>query len=161
MAFIAKQSRNIHRSSDGTAPSLAQTVRVSRATASLPATTTATIFTVRGGRVKLKALIGEVTTAIQAQACNLSVNCNPTVGGTAVIASTVDINADEVGTTYGVEGDGTALVATSSGFSPGCFGDPVVQEGVISITTSATNTGSVKWDLYYEPLDRTAYVVAA
>jgi hypothetical protein len=106
-------------------------------------------------------LIGEVTTVIQAQACNLSVNANPTVGGTAVLASTVDINADEVGTTYGVEGDGTALVATSSGFSPGAFGEPIIQEGVISITTSATNTGSVKWDLYYEPMDETASVVAA
>lgn len=161
MAFLIKGSGPASRHSNGEQPVIEQYIKVSRATASLPATTTGTIFNVIGGRVKLKALIGEVTTAIQAQACNLSVNCNPTVGGTAVIASTVDINADEAGTTYGVEGDGTALVATSSGYTPGCFGEPVVQEGIISITTSATNTGSVKWDLYYLPLDPTAYVTAA
>lgn len=161
MAIVLKNSPVRHRSTDGSHPRLAQTVKISRATASLPATATQTIFTVSGGRILLKALIGEVTTAIQAQACNLSVNCNPTVGGTSVIASAVDINADEVGTTYGVEGDGSALVATSSGFTPGGFGEAIVQEGVISITTSATNTGSVKWDIYYEPLDETARVVAA
>jgi hypothetical protein len=35
----------------------------------------------------------------------------------------------------------------------------VIAPGEIQLTTSATNTGSVKWDLYYLPLDPAAYVV--
>jgi hypothetical protein len=41
---------------------------VERATAALPATTTANIFTITGGRIIVRGLVGQVTTAIQAQA---------------------------------------------------------------------------------------------
>ena len=137
--------------------------RVSKTAATLPASTTQDIFTVSGGRVLVTLLTGEVTTVVQAQACNLSVVHVTTVGGDVTLASTVEINADEVGTLYGVEGDGTALVATSSGaFLNGLSGGGfVLAEGTMNITTSATNTGATSWELWYIPLDDGATVASA
>jgi hypothetical protein len=37
----------------------------------------------------------------------------------------------------------------------------LVDAGSVTITTSATNTGSVKWDLIYVPYDTNATVAAA
>ena len=160
MAFFLKNTGPAARNAaNGQAPVLEQWIRVSRATAALPATTTATIFNVEGGRILLKALIGEVTTVIQTQACNLSVNVDADSGATDVIASTLDVSADAVGTMYGVEGDGTALEDTGIGWGRTCNGQgTVIAPGIITLTTSATNTGSVKWDLYYLPLEEGAYV---
>jgi hypothetical protein len=159
MAFLGKSVGPSSRYSNGDPPVLDQWIRVTRATDTLPATTTETLFTISGGRIILKALIGEVTTAIQAQACNLSVNIDSDAGAADVLASTLEINADAVGTYYSVEGDGTALiVAEGNGLT--CLGNgTVLGAGIVTLTTSATNTGSVKWDLYYQPLDPAAYVV--
>lgn len=52
----------------------------------LPATATGHLFTVAGGRVLVTAVIGSVTTAIQAQACTLSIGNTPS-GGSAAVAS--------------------------------------------------------------------------
>jgi hypothetical protein len=161
MAFLGKSVGPSARYSNGDAPVLYQVVRATRATDTLPATTTETIFTISGGRILVHALVGEVTTAIQAQACNLSVNIDSDAGAADVLASTLDINANAVGTYYSVEGDGTALLV-AEGNAVGCVGAGLIlAPGIITITTSATNTGSVKWDLYYQPLDPTAYVVPA
>jgi hypothetical protein len=161
MAFLGKSVGPSARYSNGDPPVLDQWIRVTRGTDGLPATTTETIFTISGGRILLKALIGEVTTAIQAQACNLSVNIDSTAGAADVLASTLDIQSDAVGTFYSVEGDGTALLV-AEGNGTTCLGNgTILADGIVTITTSATNTGSVKWDLYYLPLDPTAYVVPA
>lgn len=159
MAFLAKNVGPSARYANGDSPVLEQWIRVSRATDTLPATATETLFTVAGGRILMKAMIGEVTTVIQTQACNLSVNVDSDAGGADVLASTLDISADAVGTYYGIEGDGTAVEDTGIGWGRICLGGGVViAPGIITLTTSATNTGSVKWDLYYLPLDPTAYV---
>lgn len=164
MAFVGKVNTVAGRTAQansGNAPILEQWIRVSRPTDSLPATATETIFEVEGGRILLKALVGEVTTVIQTQACNLSVNVDSDAGSSDVIASTLDISADAVGTYYGVEGDGTAVEDTGIGWGRTCAGvGAIIGPGAITITTSATNTGAVKWDLYYLPLDKASYVTA-
>jgi DNA-binding transcriptional regulator YdaS (Cro superfamily) len=160
MAFLGKASGVAARTSVQ-APVLEQWIRVSRATDTLPATTTEAIFNVLGGRILLKALIGEVTTVIQTQACNLSVNVDSDAGASDVLASTLDISAGAVGTYYGIEGDGTAVENTGIGWGRICTsGGTVIGTGTITLTTSATNTGSVKWDLYYLPLEENSYVTA-
>ena len=135
-------------------------IPVNKAAATLPASTTQTIFTVTGGRVLVTLLVGEVTTVIQAQACNLKVTSNPTVGTDVDLASNLDINAKEAGTLLLVEGDGTALVGANAGAALNGVGRTaiVVPAGVIQIETSATNTGATKWQLRYFPLDNGAYV---
>jgi hypothetical protein len=169
MAFLVKnhKSRAGGVTNSGEAV-LEQMIKVSRPALTLPATTTQQLFRVYGGRVLVKLLVGEVTTVIEGTdpVMKVSVSSVTDAGalqGTAYdIASTLDISSDEVGTMYGVEGDGTAI--TSGGqvsASLEAFGTGfVMKQGQIYLTTGATKTGAIKWDLWYQPLDAGAYVVA-
>ena len=138
-------------------------IQIVKATATPPATTTQNLFTIAGGRCLVLLLLGEVTTIIQAQACNLKVTSAPTTGTAVDLASNLDINAKEAGTLLLVEGDGTALVGANAGAALSGVGLPgfIVPIGVIRCETSATNTGSIKWNLWYLPLDAGASVVSA
>lgn len=164
MAFLVKTGRN--RSGGPSNPGFAylqQYVQVSRAAATLPATTTTSYFQVSGGRILVHLLLGEVTTVCSATATNLKVTSTPTVGTAVDVAANLAIASFEVGAILVVEGDGTALIGTSagSGFAPALVQVPwVCPTGNIRLTTSATNTGATKWDLFYQPLDPTAVVVA-
>lgn len=135
-------------------------LRVDKAAATLPATTTQTIFTVAGGRVAVVLLLGEVTTVIQAQVNNLKVTSAPTTGTAVDLASNLDVNGKEAGTLLLVEGDGTALVGANAGAALSGVGQPffIVPIGVIRIETSATNTGATKWTIRYFPLEEGAVV---
>jgi hypothetical protein len=139
-------------------------LQASRRTKNLPQTATEALFTVSGGRVLIKLLLGEVTTAIQAQANATKVSVNPTTGTTADITATLDINGDEAGTLYIVEGDGTALIGVNAGTGFGAAGLPhpwICPVGDIELVTAASNTGAIKWDCWYLPLDPAGQVNAA
>lgn len=139
-------------------------IAVARATATLPASTLGNIFTVSGGRILLVGLVGEVTTAIQNQACTVSIGTAPTVGtGSATALGTASsVIAAPIGTHIAAAPGAAATVdlSTQAGvlFQAARF---IINAGSITITTSATNTGSVKWDLLYIPLDLAGSVVAA
>lgn len=160
MAFYLKQQRP-GRAGGSAATLVDQWIRVERATDALPASVQEAIFTVANGNVLIKLLYGEVTTVIQTQADNLSVILTPTTGTAGTIASVLNVSADEAGTFYLVEGDGTALVGVSAGGSFFAAGTPVpfiVPPGTIDLLASATNTGSIRWSLYYLPLQDNAVV---
>lgn len=170
MAFLIKNSVRPSGSSasrQGLA-TVDQWIQVSRDTATVPATTTDILFRVYGGRVMVKGLLGEVTTVIQTQADNLKVSskklsaASAAVGTAVDVASNLDITAIEVGGNLWVEGDGTALVKATAGASliGANSGYWIAPQGEIYLTTSATNTGAIKWDIWYQPLDAGAYVVA-
>lgn len=137
---------------------------VSRATNTLPATTTGNIFTVSGGRILVKALVGEVTVAVQNQACTLAIGTAPTVGtgSTTALGTASSIIAAPIGTHVAANPGGAAVtdLSTQAGVLVQAAGF-LLDAGSITITTSATNTGSVKWDLVYVPWDTAASVVAA
>lgn len=126
---------------------------VKRATAALPATTTAAIFTIIGGTIDLACLAGEVTTVIQAQACTLKVQSNPTAAGTSVdICATFDMNAAAAALQLGITG--TLATALQAAVAIVGQSTPVrCQAGTIDLVTSATNTGSVKWSMHWRPVD--------
>src|SRR6185312_4831208 len=86
-------------------------ILVNRATASLPATTTASLFTISTGRILLTSIVGEVTTVIQTQADNTKLQFDPTdAGATQDLCAVLDITADAVGTMYSITGTpGTAM----------------------------------------------------
>lgn len=139
-------------------------IKVARATATLPASTLGNIFTVSAGRILLVALVGEVTVAIQNQACTVSIGTAPTVGtGSATALGTASsIIAAPIGTHFAAN-PGSAVttdLATQAGVLAQAAGY-LLDAGAITITTSATNTGSVQWDLLYIPWDDGAQVVAA
>lgn len=140
-------------------------IKVSRATAALPAGVLGNIFTITGGRILVVALVGEVTTVIGGTAMTMTIGTAPTVGtGSASALGTASsaLATAAVGTHLGINPGGAVVadVATQAGVSAPAamfIADP----GSITITPSATNTGSVKWDLIYIPLDDNAAVAAA
>ncbi len=144
---------------------ISEGILVSRATATLPASGAQNIFTVSGGRILLVALVGEVTTAIQAQSTTVKVTSTPTTGSAIDMSSAAtDVNALEVGGRISLANppaSGTALVKTNAGYTNLQGVQTIVPIGTISYTTGATSTGSIKWDLIYIPWDTAATVTAA
>lgn len=146
-------------------------VRVSKAAFTLPASTSTAMFTVSTGRVVITSLVGQVTTVVQSQACNLNVTIDPDGAGAAAdLAAATEINADAVGTYYTVVGIQAALLGTQK---EGGTEVPthamailplapfIVPAGSILLKTSATNTGATSWDLTYIPYDDGASVASA
>jgi hypothetical protein len=138
-------------------------IKVSKSSATVPQSTTQDIFTIAGGRVLVRALVGEVTVEIGAGTTpDLQVQHDPSVGTTIDVATDVVIASDEVGTLYYVEGDGTALIPISSGYAQAAAGQGfILPAGTLQIATSESTAGATKWDLWYLPLDDGAYVVSA
>ena len=147
---------------------ISQWIHIARPALALPQTTTQQIFRVYNGRILVKLLLGEVTTVIEGTDPILKVSVSSLTNASALqgtaydIASTLDLSSDEVGTLYAVEGDGTALISGNqvSG-SIEAFGMGfVMKQGQIYLTTGASKTGAIKWDLWYQPLDPGAYATA-
>lgn len=129
-------------------------VRVDKATAALPQTTTGTLFTVSGGRIILTSIVGEVTTIIQTQANATKLISTPTTGTAVDMCATLDITADEVGCLYGITGlQSDALIGLNAGLTRLPSQLQVIPIGTIKLSCAASNTGSVKWSMTYIPLD--------
>lgn len=138
-------------------------VKVDRATATLPQGATGSIFTVAGGRVVVTSLIGEVTVAAGATVTTLKVTSTPTTGTAVDLTSATAITSLEVGGHMSLPLTlGGALVVSNAGVAEvaGAI-QLLIPVGNIQITTSAGDTGSVKWSLTYIPFDDAATVVAA
>jgi hypothetical protein len=122
------------------------------------------LFTITGGRILLRAIVGEVTTVIQAIATTVSMTSTPLVGSAILLsAATTDINALEVGgriTLANPPAAATALVKSLAGYTDLPNVEAVVPPGSISVTFGAASTGALKYDLFYVPLDIGAQVVA-
>lgn len=136
----------------------------------LPASTTGQIFRVKGGKVLVRALIGTVTTIIQSSDPVMTIlakqltNGSVAVGTAVTIASTVALTSLEVGGMIVVPGTGGALIAANAGAAvsaAGVFSDLVIPQGEIYLNTTATKSGNVVWDLWYQPLDPGAFVEPA
>lgn len=137
-------------------------IRVNRATAALPQTTAAAIFTITGGRVLLTSIVGEVTTAIQNQANNTKLTANPTTGTSVDMCAVLSTANDEVGCLYSITGTpADAMIGTNAGLVPAMAKGLILPIGTIDLDCAASNTGSVKWTLTYIPLDDGAAVAAA
>lgn len=136
-------------------------VRVDRATATLPQSVAAAIFTITG-RVMATLIIGQVTTLIQTQTCNTKLTSTPTVGSAVDICATKDITALEVGGMLVVNGTfATALTQANAGAIIAETVPVILNAGVLKLDCGASNTGSIKWSLFYLPIDDGSTVVAA
>jgi len=131
-----------------------------RATATLPATATGNLFTVTG-RVRLLAIVGEVTTAIQNQACNLKLTNTPTVGSAVDICANGSVQNLGVGTQLTITGTLATALQTGNGAILYPASSVILKAGTLDAITSATNTGSVKWRVIYQPIDPGALIIAA
>jgi len=134
---------------------------VERATADLPASGAGTLFTVTGNII-VTDIVGEVTTIVQDQACNIKLIANATVGADVDMCAAVSAQAAAVGSTFGITGTlANAMVKTAGGAGQAQAARQIVHEGAIQLHTTATNTGKIKWTLHYIPLTPTSTVVAA
>lgn len=135
-------------------------VTVQRATSTLPATTDLTIFTVAGGRVLLTTIVGEVTTAIQAQATATKIRHTSTTGAvTSDLCATLDLTGAVVGTQLSITG--TPATAMVSGSAVVQNNEVILAIGALKLNTAATSTGAIRWTITYIPLDDGASVTAA
>lgn len=135
--------------------------RTRRDTAALPASIAAPIFMISIGRILLLGIVGEVTTVIQTQPNNAKLVCNPTVGANLDICADLDITDDPVGLLYGITGTFANPLIGSGTAVPWPQRRVVLPPGTLDLSCAATSTGSVKWDLYWVPLDDGASAVAA
>lgn len=140
-------------------------IAISRAAATIPQTGSQNIFTVTGGRILIVALTGQVTTVIGGTATTLKVTNTPTSGTATDIASATAITSKEVGTLLGLPlTPGSALVVGANAGAavqvPGHQGW-LIEPGTLSVTTSASTTGAISYDLVYIPYDTGASVAAA
>lgn len=137
-------------------------MRVDRATATLPQTTASALFNILVGTVAITGIVGEVTTVIQTQANNTKLVANPTTGTSADICAVLDITAKEAGGLFGITGLFTdAMVGGTAGATVLMRNPVVVNIGTIDLNCAASNTGSVKWSIWYVPLEDGAYITAA
>lgn len=137
-------------------------IKVERATATLPATATGGLFVVTGGRVQITSIVGEVTTNVQAQACNANLVATPTVGAVNDLTGVVDINGLAAGGLLSATGLAADALVKSTGGGISTLRNPLlVAVGTVGLKTSATNTGSIKWTITYRPYDDAGSVAAA
>jgi hypothetical protein len=163
MAFVAK---NVQKPGPGR-PVVAQWINVSRgAQAVAPATDI--LFRVYGGRILAHLILGEVTTVIATATTNTKVSSKkldgaPAAVGTAVdLCANVDGNAKEVGSLFVILGSGAAAIWSNAGAGLATLGRNavIIPQGEIYATYGGASTGAMKWDIWYQPLDPGAYVVA-
>lgn len=135
-------------------------MRVDRATANI--TNGLNLFTVVGGRVLVTLILGEVTTLIETKTVNFKFTADPTTGSTNDMCGNVDLSAAEVGTLIAITGTvGDAAILGKSGAVKGQVAPVVVAAGAIEATVGDTHTGSIKFSVFYIPLDDGAYIEAA
>lgn len=135
-----------------------------RDSAALPQTTDEALFRITGGKVRILAITGEVTTVIQTQANNTKLKFNPAGTGADVdLCAVLSTTADAVGTLYTITGDFSdamqeSLWAAESDktMEPGGV---ILGPGDIELDCAASNTGEVKWTVEWEPVDGSANLV--
>lgn len=136
-------------------------IRVARAAAALPQSTQAALFTVSGGWIELRRIMGVVTTVIQTQANNTKLVANPTVGADKDLCAVLDITADPVGDIYTITGTlSDAMVGAGAAAAVPAKGI-FIPAGTIDLSCAASSTGAIRWVLHYVPLEDGARVAAA
>jgi hypothetical protein len=136
--------------------------RAERATAVLPQTAQAALFSITGGRVAISQIVGEFTVAANATATNLSLVHNPTTGTDVAICAVVAIASKEIGTLLGITGVTTEAMLAAGQVLSGQNKPVMLKPGTLDALTSASNaTASVKWTVYWAPIDAGASLQAA
>jgi len=136
-----------------------QGIKIEKGSTVISGATTKNMFTVTGGRVCVTALVGEViTTAIGANASNLTINVDPTVGAIGALGTAIAMANAAIGMTFSITGNPADAIIKNTGVSLTCTSPCVIPAGVITLATSGDNTGAMKWTIWYYPVDDDAYV---
>ncbi len=136
-------------------------IMVEKAAVAIAAISTKSLFTVVGGRVIVKTLLGEVTTGLEAKANACKFNHTPTGGNPVDLSAAVECNGDVAGTLYGITGLPATAMSVTIGTAVNSAYDIVLKPGVIGFNTAADATGAIKATVVYIPLDDGAYIESA
>ncbi len=137
--------------------------KVERAAAEIAAVSVA-LFTVIGGRIVLRDLIGEVVTTLGAVASLIHIDAECTAGGaTAMCIDSADIANDILALKYHLPATAAAATTISTGDAAlGITPRWIIPAGTINLHASAApGSGTVKWAIRYVPFDFGAYIEAA
>ncbi len=121
------------------------------------------LFTVTGGRILIKQMLGEFTIGAAAGATLLRLQSDPTVGTTRALCADLDVASYALGDLLGITGVNTddLLPPATGGAVEAQLVGVIVQEGTIDYVAGANNVGSVAWTLKWIPIDDGAAVAAA
>ncbi len=137
--------------------------RLERGPAALPQTAQAALFRVRGGAVRLDALIARFTAAADATLTNLTVVANPSVGADVALSAATAIASLAAGHHLALGATvGAAMASSASGAVALPGNGLMVVDGTVDALTSASNAAArVEWILLWTPLDANARVTIA
>jgi hypothetical protein len=124
------------------------------------------LFTITGGPILVKAIVGIVTTIIGGASNGTLQATTTTPAATTALSTTVAIDNDAAGTSYRFIGATGVLTPVTNGaviIDPVTVGDCgfLVPIGNISFLGTAARTGNIKWYMIYTPLSPNSVVVAA
>jgi len=139
-------------------------LKVERAAAMVTAASVE-IFTVIGGRIVLRELVGEVVVEMAAEACAIHIDAECAVGGATAMCvdGLLDLTGQAVGVKILLPATAAVLMVISTGTSALSVTPRwIIPAGTINLHGStAPSAGTIKWTLQYVPLDNGAYVEAA
>ena len=140
--------------------------RVEKAEGATVANGETTLFTIGTGRVLITQIVGEVTTAIEAQTTAVKLVYDPTATGSDVdLCATLDLTGDPTGELYSITGDlSVALVSLRNVIESDAMMEKrgiILGPGDIHQNSGAGSSGGIKWALWYIPIDDGANVSAA
>jgi hypothetical protein len=133
--------------------------QVIKGPSTLPAGTTATLATVAGGAILITSCLGLITTVMSGTATTLALGTAPTIGSanTGGIAAAGTVTSLQAGVwavpVVNAGAAGTLTVGATAGAAPYLPTPFVVTSGLITWTTTGTNTGAMKWYFTYVALD--------
>ena len=129
--------------------------------------TVANIFTISGGPVQIESLIGEFTTAVSANACDMKLIMDPTAGADTDMCAVVDIVSAAINSWVYLDGTiaSPAVIAVPGTALPLGIGTDIpfiLPPGTVDMSLANSNptTGAITWYMRYKPLKPGAKVVA-
>jgi len=123
--------------------------------------TTANLFTISGGPIKLLALVGYITTGIQAATNVSNIQFTPTGGSVTDLCGTLELNNAAIRKFLYFDGTkaNALILSTDAGIIVAPLASPLILGvGIIKMTCAATTSGAITWYMVYEPLDPTSAV---
>lgn len=119
----------------------------------------ANIFTITGGPIEVVSLVGEVTTAVSNNPCNMKLIMDPTAGADTDMCLVLDIDSFVINTWIHLDGTiGNAAVENVPGaalpLGVGMDIPLILPPGTIDMNLANSNpsTGAITWYMRYKPL---------
>ena len=127
--------------------------RVERLTKDLPQGADEALFRITGGKVLVTAVVGEVTEIIQTQANNTRLKFKPETGSDVDLCANLNITADVAKTLYVCTGTLADALVSTIGVALLQVTPWILDVGDIELDCTASNSGKVKWTLFYSPVE--------